>query len=101
MPAGIPTYSGCDQYGRVFLGPLSKKPNQKMSDLSWTEILAFIPLGLAALWVGLNPNYFMAPAEKTLQMKVIEKLKPAPRMTDFAAEQRHVQDEQEKQKSQR
>jgi NADH-quinone oxidoreductase subunit M len=88
-------------YGRVFLGPLSKKPNQKMSDLSWTEILALIPLGLAALWVGLNPNFFMAPAEKTLQMKVIEKLKPAPRMTDFAAEQRHVQDEQEKQKNQK
>ncbi|HVZ80169.1 MAG TPA: NADH-quinone oxidoreductase subunit M [bacterium] len=86
-------------YGRVFLGPLSKKPNQKVSDLSWSEILALLPLCLAALWVGLNPNLFIAPAEKTLQMKVIEKLKPPPRMTDFAAEQRHRQETLEKEKN--
>jgi NADH-quinone oxidoreductase subunit M len=75
-------------FGKVFLGPVEKKQNQRLADLSWNEILAFLPLALASLWVGLNPNFFIAPSEKTLQMKVIEKLKPPPPMTDFAAEHR-------------
>jgi hypothetical protein len=62
-------------------------------DLSWPEGLALLPLALAALWIGLNPNFFIQPMEKTLQMKVIEKLKPPPPMTDFATQQRRLQDE--------
>jgi NADH-quinone oxidoreductase subunit M len=84
-------------YGKVFFGPL-KKENQKLRDLSLSEGLALLPLALAALWIGLNPNFFLAPMEKSLQMKVIEKLKPPPPMTDFAAQQRRVQEEMDKDK---
>ena len=83
-------------YGKVFLGPVKKKVNQSVPDLSWTEGLALLPLVLAVLWIGLNPNFFLRPMEKTLQMSVIEKLKPPPTMTDFAAQQRRLQEEVEK-----
>ncbi len=67
----------------------------KMPDLSWAEGLALLPLVLAALWIGLTPNFFMDPIEKSLDLKVIEKLKPQPVMMDFAAQQRRLQDEME------
>jgi NADH-quinone oxidoreductase subunit M len=85
-------------YGRVFLGPLKKKENQNLPDLSLAEGVALKLLALAAIWIGLNANFFLAPMEKTLQMKVIEKLKPPPPMTDFAAQQRRVQEEMDKDK---
>jgi len=84
-------------YGKVFLGPL-KKENPKLADLSLREILVLLPLAAAVLWMGLSPNFFLQPTEKTLQMKVIEKLKPPPAMTDFAAQQRRIQEEVEKDK---
>lgn len=96
-------------YGKVFFGPdkahrqdakapsktdpENKEQTQKFKDLSLSEGLALLPLVLAALWIGLNANFFLAPIEKTLQMKVIEKLKPPPPMMDFAAEQRRLQEE--------
>ena len=82
-------------YGKVFLGPVKKKENLKLTDLSWTEGLALLPLILTVVWLGLNANFFLRPMEKTLQMSVIEKLKPPPVMTDFAAQQRRLQEEME------
>lgn len=84
-------------YGRVFLGPL-KKESPKFTDLSLREMLVLLPLAGAVLWMGLNPNFFLQPTEKTLQMKVIEKLKPPPAMTDFAAQQLRIQEEVDKDK---
>lgn len=103
-------------YGKVFLGTPKaehedtksrRKSNEapkdqgttKIKDLSWSEGLALLPLALAALWIGLNPNFFMEPIEKSLDMKVIEKLKPQPVMMDFAAQQRRLQDEMGSNKS--
>jgi NADH-quinone oxidoreductase subunit M len=83
-------------YGRVFLGPLKNKEAQTFPDLSLREILVLIPLAAVILWMGLNPNFFLQPIEKTLQVKVIEKLKPPPVMTDFAAQQRRIQEEVDK-----
>jgi NADH-quinone oxidoreductase subunit M len=96
-------------YGKVFFGQSKANPEDvkapkpkksieplKITDLSWPEGLALLPLALAALWIGLNANFFLEPVEKTLQMKVIEKLKPPPAMMDFAAQQRRLQDEMEK-----
>ncbi len=79
-------------YGKVFFGPL-KKEDPKPLDLSLSEGLALLPLVLAALWIGLNANFFLAPMEKTLQMKVNEKHNQPPHKTDFAAQQRRVQEE--------
>ncbi len=101
-----------NMYGKVFFGKgkanseeakNSKKAKKEeepkpLADLSWNEGLALLPLALAALWIGLNANFFLAPMEKTLEMKVIEKLKPPPVMMDFAAQQRRLQDEIESNK---
>ena len=88
-------------YGKVFLGPLKKKENQKLVDLSLRESLALLPLLAAVLWIGLNPNFFLRPMEKSLQLNVIEKLKPPPAMTDFAAQQRRIQEAVEQEKKHR
>ena len=85
-------------YGRVFLGPMKEKKNPKFADMSLREILVLLPLVAAVLWMGLSPNIFLQPTEKTLQMKVIEKLKPPPTMMDFAAQQRRIQEEVDKDK---
>jgi NADH-quinone oxidoreductase subunit M len=82
-------------YGKVFLGPLKKKEPPKMSDLSLREILVLLPLALLVLWIGLQPNFFLRPMDKSLQLNVIEKLKPPPTMTDFAAQERRHQVQQE------
>ena len=84
-------------YGKVFLGPTNKKQNTVL-DLSAREIALLLPLATAVLWIGLSPNFFLRPMEKSLQANVIERLKPAPAMTDFAANQRHLQEEMEKDK---
>lgn len=84
-------------YGRVFLGPLSRE-FPKFPDLSPREMGVILPLALLSLWVGLGPNFFLQPIEKTLEMKVIEKMKPPPVMTDFAAEQRRIQEAVEQEK---
>jgi NADH-quinone oxidoreductase subunit M len=84
-------------YGKVFLGPTNKK-QKPILDLSAREIVLILPLAAAVLWIGLSPNFFLRPMEKSLQANVIERLKPAPAMTDFAATQRHLQEEMEKDK---
>ena len=88
-------------YNRVFFGPLTKKQNQKFPDLSLREGLVIAPLAILVLWMGLGPNLFLRPMEKSLQMKIIERLKPPPSMTDFAAQQRRIQDEVDKEKRKR
>jgi NADH-quinone oxidoreductase subunit M len=88
-------------YGKVFLGPANKKQNQKIADLSAREILVILPLAAAVLWMGLSPNFFLRPMEKSLQANVIEKLKPPPAMTDFAATQLRLQEEVDKDKKRR
>jgi NADH-quinone oxidoreductase subunit M len=84
-------------YGKIFLGPTDKKQANPL-DLSAREIILLLPLAAAVVGIGLAPNFFLRPMEKSLQANVIERLKPAPAMTDFAANQRHLQDEMEKEK---
>ena len=88
-------------YGKVFFGPVKKKENQKLTDLTWSEGLALLPIAAAILWIGLNPNFFLRPMEKSVQLNVIEKLKPPPAMTDFAAGQRRIQEAVEQEKKHR
>jgi NADH-quinone oxidoreductase subunit M len=82
-------------YGKVFWGTAAKKTAEKVKGLSWWEGLALLPLVLASLWIGLDTGFFLRPMEKTLQVKVIEKLKPPPDMLDYAVEQRHLQEKRE------
>ena len=83
-------------FGRVFWGP--PKKGNLVPDLVMREIFALLPVVIAALWIGLSPNSFFRPMEKSLQMNVIEKLKPPPTMMDFAIRQRRIQAEVENQK---
>jgi NADH-quinone oxidoreductase subunit M len=83
-------------YGKIFLGPVKK--DKKFTDLSPREILLLLPLAAGLLWVGLAPNFFMRPIEKSLQLGVLEKLKPQPVMMDFAVQQRRLQEDVDKDK---
>jgi NADH-quinone oxidoreductase subunit M len=84
-------------YGKMFLGPVTGK-QKAPADLNARELLLLLPLLVAVVFIGLSPNFFLRPMEKSLQANVIEKLKPAPAMTDFAANQLRLQDEAEKAK---
>ena len=83
-------------YGRLFFGAPKKKDGPKVHDLTFRGGMVLLPLALLVLWMGLTPNFFLRPTEKSLQLNVIEKLKPPPVMTDFAAQQRRIQEEVEK-----
>jgi len=85
-------------YNRLFFGPMRKKENLKFHDLSPREIWLLLPLAALVLGMGLAPNLFLRPMEKSLQVGVLERLKPPPVMTDFAAQQRRIQEEVEKDK---
>ncbi len=84
-------------YGKIFLGPVSAK-KKTIVDLNAREILLLLPLLVIVVFIGLSPNFFLRPMEKSLQANVIEKLKPAPAMTDFAADQLRLQADADKEK---
>ncbi len=83
-------------YGNVFFGP--SRETGSAGDLSLREGLTLLPLVVLTLWMGLFPNFFLRPLEKSVQMKIILKLKPPPTMTEFAAQQRRIQEEVDKEK---
>ncbi len=54
---------------RVFFGPL-KTPDatDSIRDLSLREIAALVPLAVFVLWIGLTPQYFLAPMAEPLNV---------------------------------
>ncbi len=52
---------------RVFFGPLSKKENQDLKDLSVREFLVLVPLVLAIFAIGLFPNVLLSRTEKSIE----------------------------------
>jgi NADH-quinone oxidoreductase subunit M len=81
-------------YGRLFFGAPRDAGKSLSPDLNFREVLALLPLAALALWLGLSPNIILRSTEKSLQMNVVERLKPPPAMTDFAAQQRFQQEVQ-------
>jgi NADH-quinone oxidoreductase subunit M len=45
-------------YQRVFFGTVTNPKNEKLHDLNPRELLTFVPLIIAALWIGLYPKPF-------------------------------------------
>jgi NADH-quinone oxidoreductase subunit M len=45
---------------RVFWNGLTKPENQELADLSAHEILAFAPLGVLMVWIGVYPSTFLS-----------------------------------------
>jgi NADH-quinone oxidoreductase subunit M len=48
-------------YRRVFFGFLTKDDNKLFSDLRPNEIIAFVPLGIITLLMGIYPELFLDP----------------------------------------
>jgi NADH-quinone oxidoreductase subunit M len=47
-------------------GPLTKDANRGLSDLSFREIAALVPLCVFMLWIGVAPNRFLEPSRPAL-----------------------------------
>ena len=52
---------------RVFFGPLSKKENQNLADLTGREALVVLPLIVAIFFFGLCPNVLLSRTEKSIE----------------------------------
>ena len=67
-----PTCSGC--YQRAMFGPISET-NTKMADLNAREIAYFVPLLVAAFWIGLYPKPLMDVLRKPVD-KLVTQVNP-------------------------
>ncbi|MEX2161840.1 MAG: NADH-quinone oxidoreductase subunit M [Anaerolineales bacterium] len=45
-------------FQKMFLGPITKKANEKLKDLSWRELAVIVPLLVLIFWIGLYPKPF-------------------------------------------
>ena len=48
-------------------GPITKEENKNLSDLSFREIAALVPLCVLMLWIGVAPNTFLQPSRQSLE----------------------------------
>jgi NADH-quinone oxidoreductase subunit M len=52
---------------RVFWNPLLVEANRNLPDLTWREALAFGPLGVAMVWIGVYPNPLLKLSEAAIR----------------------------------
>jgi NADH-quinone oxidoreductase subunit M len=52
---------------RVFWNPLVHEENRSLSDLTWREVLAFAPLGVFMVWIGVHPGTFLSLSEMAVR----------------------------------
>jgi NADH-quinone oxidoreductase subunit M len=88
-------------FGRVFLGPLKHEEQRNLKDLSFRETLVLAPLLVLILFIGVKPNVFLAPMEKSIQMTCLSRLTPPPQLMDYAAQEKHAQERKNAKPSER
>lgn len=54
-------------YQRVMLGPIEKKENKEMKDITKSELATIIPLLIFIIWIGVYPNTFLRVSEKSVK----------------------------------
>jgi NADH-quinone oxidoreductase subunit M len=52
---------------RVFWNPLRGEENRTLHDLTWQEVLAFAPLGILMVWIGVHPGTFLSLSEAAVR----------------------------------
>ncbi len=52
---------------RVFWNPLTHDENRDLPDLSWRELLAFAPLAVLMVWIGVQPGTFLTLSEAAVR----------------------------------
>jgi NADH-quinone oxidoreductase subunit M len=57
-------------YQRVFFGPVTNEKNAKLADLTPREVVYFMPLLIAAFWIGLYPKPFFQVLEQPVNQLV-------------------------------
>ncbi|MDB4967629.1 MAG: proton-translocating NADH-quinone oxidoreductase, chain, partial [Myxococcales bacterium] len=60
-------------FQKMMFGPLSNPRNRDLKDLTWRECAYFAPMIVAALWLGIYPNTFLADIDPAVQ-KVVSAL---------------------------
>src|SRR5580658_6066467 len=63
-------------YQRVFFGTVTNPKNEKLHDLTPREVLTFVPLIIAAFWIGLYPKPFFQILEQPVNQIVENVRKP-------------------------
>jgi NADH-quinone oxidoreductase subunit M len=58
-------------YQRVFFGTVTNPKNEKLHDLTPRELVTFVPLIIAALWIGLYPKPFFQILEQPVNNLVM------------------------------
>jgi len=48
---------------KIFWGPITKKANETLADLSFREVAALLPLMVLIFWIGLHPTTFLDRSE--------------------------------------
>ena len=54
-------------FEHVFLGPVTRPENEKLSDITWREIVTLLPLLILIVWIGLYPKPFLDLINPTVQ----------------------------------
>ncbi len=52
---------------RVFWNALRHEENRTLADLTWQEVLAFAPLGVFMVWIGVHPGTFLTLTEAAVR----------------------------------
>jgi NADH-quinone oxidoreductase subunit M len=62
-------------YQRTMLGKIENPANEKLTDLSFRELVTIVPLIIVAFWIGLYPAPFFRILEKPVN-KIVAKVRP-------------------------